>query len=187
MYWFTADQHFSHPWMATEYRGFSTIDTHDQQLVQDWVEVVPPSDVVVVLGDFYWGNDTQYAERLISKLPGNIIMVKGNHDNWWRKNKRHAYNKRIEKKEYVYGTHFPLRSWTRGQSVVDSDLGIPRWNIHGHCHGMLDEYPNQFDVGVDVAHKLYGKWRPFSIKELRGLVQKPNANNWTMKKKGGNE
>jgi calcineurin-like phosphoesterase family protein len=57
-----------------------------------------------------------------------------------------------------------------------------RWNkahhgsmqVYGHCHsGMEDNYPRgrQMDVGVDNAVKLVGEYRPFSLREVLGLVE----------------
>ena len=47
---------------------------------------VAPGDTVVLLGDLSWGlNFSQAREdfRFIEKLPGQKLVVKGNHDYWW--------------------------------------------------------------------------------------------------------
>ena len=56
-------------------------------LWENWRRVVAPDDTVLMPGDISWGmtlpetvNDFAY----LAALPGNIIIVKGNHDYWWQ-------------------------------------------------------------------------------------------------------
>ena len=58
-----------------------------EKLISRWNETVSPGDTVVVPGDISWGTALDEALpdlMLISSLPGNKIIMKGNHDYWWQ-------------------------------------------------------------------------------------------------------
>jgi len=164
MYFFTADLHLGHDNKKggiIEYckRPFRNLDHMDQALIDNWNSVVRAKDVVVVAGDFTLHHDPELVRYLyIRYLKGNIIWVKGNHDHWLRgADKRHMYIKKIDG-QMVHVSHYPLRTWA-GQNRQRT------WQLHGHSHGMLEPYPNQWDVGVD-ANNYY----PVSMDQLRGLI-----------------
>lgn len=49
-------------------------------------QVVRPEDTVVLCGDLSWGMSLEEAEAdfaFLDALPGNKILLKGNHDYWW--------------------------------------------------------------------------------------------------------
>ncbi len=49
-------------------------------------EIVQPEDTVVFCGDLSWGMDLPGAEAdfaFLDALPGQKLLVKGNHDYWW--------------------------------------------------------------------------------------------------------
>ena len=61
---------------------------HYEKIEKNWRQVVNDDDTVVVAGDISWGlkmEDVMYDLEWIEALPGNKIMIKGNHDIWWQK------------------------------------------------------------------------------------------------------
>lgn len=77
----TSDLHFMHDKeFLYSRRGFSEINEHDEALIKNWNEVVSDQDIVIVLGDFYMGTNHECAARLINRLNGNILLIRGNHD-----------------------------------------------------------------------------------------------------------
>ena len=61
-------------------------ENYQERIEKNWREVVSPEDTVVLAGDLTWGMSLQQAEpdfRLINSLPGEKIILKGNHDYWW--------------------------------------------------------------------------------------------------------
>lgn len=59
---------------------------HDEKIRDNWNKKITSEDTVLISGDISWSmkieggmNDLQW----IHNLPGNKIMVKGNHDYWW--------------------------------------------------------------------------------------------------------
>ena len=56
------------------------------KLETNWRRVVRPEDTVIVAGDVSWAmklEDTQADFEFLQSLPGQKILLKGNHDYWW--------------------------------------------------------------------------------------------------------
>lgn len=56
------------------------------KLRENWESTVTDSDTVVIAGDISWGMSLEGALndfRFIDSLPGQKIILKGNHDYWW--------------------------------------------------------------------------------------------------------
>lgn len=56
------------------------------KLKENWERAVTDSDTVVIAGDISWGMSLEGALedfRFIDALPGQKIILKGNHDYWW--------------------------------------------------------------------------------------------------------
>ncbi len=65
---------------------FNGWQNYEERLKSNWLETVGPDDTVVLAGDFSWGMDlpqTLPDFRFIDELPGEKLLVKGNHDYWW--------------------------------------------------------------------------------------------------------
>jgi predicted phosphohydrolase len=66
---------------------FAGWEGYMDRLKNKWTETVKPGDTVVIAGDVAWASNIRenIAEfRFISELPGNKILLKGNHDHWWK-------------------------------------------------------------------------------------------------------
>ena len=56
------------------------------KLKENWNATVSVKDTVVLLGDISWGSsleDSTMDFKFINELPGQKIILKGNHDYWW--------------------------------------------------------------------------------------------------------
>jgi calcineurin-like phosphoesterase family protein len=166
-WWFTADNHFGHDGIIGHTgRPFTHVDDMDEELIRQWNNHVLPGDIIVICGDFCLEFHKGMAERYIDMLNGNKIFIKGNHDHWFKKEKRYEYHKKVGG-VYIYATHYPLRTWPR--SFQNG------WNLHGHCHANLTPiFYNQLDVGVDRAYDCLGEYRPFSFAEVNEWIEKQN-------------
>ena len=57
------------------------------KIFDDWKAKVSEDDVVLLAGDFSWAmklEDTKEDFALLKDLPGTKIIVRGNHDYWWK-------------------------------------------------------------------------------------------------------
>ena len=57
-----------------------------EKIEKRWNALVQPSDTVVIGGDLSWGIDFKQALadfEYLNRLPGEKIILKGNHDLWW--------------------------------------------------------------------------------------------------------
>lgn len=168
MWWFTADQHFDHL-AIMDYckRPFNTPVQMANHMVEAWNDHVHGKDVVVIAGDVSLHPEYKYVWGMfLGRLRGSKIVIRGNHDRW-DKDKRYLYHKKLlldsGMPQGIAVSHYPMRSWK------NSNYGW--WNLHGHSHGMMEPLVNQFDVGVDVAYREFGSYRPFSIEEINVLIK----------------
>lgn len=62
-------------------------DNYLDEIISDWKSKVTDEDVVLIAGDISWAMKFEDAKPdidLISSLPGKKIMIRGNHDYWWK-------------------------------------------------------------------------------------------------------
>ena len=61
-------------------------ENHFERISESWRALVSEDDVVLIPGDISWAMqlaDALYDLEQISKLPGRILILRGNHDYWW--------------------------------------------------------------------------------------------------------
>jgi len=59
---------------------------HLQRLRDAWVSDVQETDTIIVAGDIDWAlhlDDARETLELLASLPGEKILIRGNHDYWW--------------------------------------------------------------------------------------------------------
>lgn len=183
---FVGDPHFNHKKQAVK-RGFLTQDMLELEaigevdpltirrglqqmnelLIHRWNSVVPKRGRVYCLGDVFFGR-VEWAVEICKRLNGTIYLIRGNHDKIaehklvaprfeWIKD--YARVKIGDQK--IYLCHYAFRTW--------NCMHHGSWNLHGHSHGSLYEYPDklQVDVGVD-------RWNgyPVSYEQLQAYMAK---------------
>ncbi|NLA58398.1 MAG: hypothetical protein GX855_05815 [Firmicutes bacterium] len=60
---------------------------HQERIAASWKELVKPEDLVLVPGDLSWAMKLPAVQEdldFLGTLPGTILLVKGNHDLWWK-------------------------------------------------------------------------------------------------------
>lgn len=65
---------------------FKGWDDYVERLTKNWHALVAPSDTVVLMGDISWAMSLEQAKAdfaYLDALPGQKIILKGNHDYWW--------------------------------------------------------------------------------------------------------
>lgn len=65
---------------------FNGWQDYQERIKKHWLENIEDGDTVVLPGDISWGMSLAEAVpdfRFINELPGEKIIIKGNHDYWW--------------------------------------------------------------------------------------------------------
>lgn len=100
---------------------------HEKNIIDNWNRIVAEEDLVLLVGDTSWGLKLEdaYEDLLkIEKLPGQKIMIKGNHDYWWDSlNKLNNLGLKtinfIQNNSFIYNNIAIIG--TRGWSSIDMD------------------------------------------------------------------
>lgn len=61
---------------------------HEIRIAENWDAIVSPDDTVLIAGDHSWAMKLEDAIPdldYIAARPGHKIMIRGNHDYWWRR------------------------------------------------------------------------------------------------------
>lgn len=59
---------------------------HEQKIIDNWKEIVSEDDLVILPGDITWAlrlKEAKFDLDRINNLPGQKLIIKGNHDYWW--------------------------------------------------------------------------------------------------------
>lgn len=135
-------------------RNFSSIEEHDDLIIENINKVVTPQDKLHFVGDVSWGTPEETIELLKRINCKNIFVYKGNHDRALKDGKvkkmfQGVYDiKQIEDNgRQVVICHFPMMMWP----------GQHRGTIHLYAHlhnteeerdyqGFLEELNNRIKV-----------------------------------------
>jgi calcineurin-like phosphoesterase family protein len=188
--WFTSDSHFGHTNIAgpkisnwtSGYRNFNSVHEMNMAIVDGINKYVKEDDILYHLGDWSFGgsqNILQFRNYIVCK---NIHLILGNHD-------QHIVNKEIK----YHDTSFnPIGLFSSVQDVLHLKLGKTElflshyshrvWlgshkgviHLYGHSHGSIPDYGKSMDIGVDVAFKKFGEYRPFNIGDITNIMSKRN-------------
>lgn len=73
---------------------------HKEKVRTNWLKTVTPDDVVIIGGDISWAMQLAEATidlQWIADLPGQKLLLRGNHDYWWTS---------LKKMEAIWKEHF---------------------------------------------------------------------------------
>ena len=80
---FTSDLHLGHRNVIKFCnRPFENEKEMNEKLIENWNSVVDEKDIIFVLGDTFWFNDSHVIKKVLNKLNGIIYIIPGNHDNF---------------------------------------------------------------------------------------------------------
>lgn len=177
MIWFSSDWHFGHANIAGKstsnwkegYRDFNSLHEMNKCLTDTTNKYVKKEDILYYLGDFAFGGHTNIPSYRHSLACDTIHLCKGNHDHHIDKYANLFTS--IQDVMYlkyppieIFMSHYSHRVW----------LGSHKGHIHlyGHSHDSIPDHGKSMDVGVDVAYRMYGEYRPFSIEEIMQIMNK---------------
>lgn len=159
--WFIADTHFGHRNIIKyekEKRPFSSIEEHDEHLIQEWNKVVHKRDTVWHLGDFCFGPEN--IGKVAPRLKGIKKLILGNHDCY--DIAQYAVNF-----DQVYGA-FHYKGFVLTHIPVHNMSTHLCGNIHGHLHSRVVEGSNNH-ICVSVEHT---GLRPINFDEIKDIMKK---------------
>lgn len=90
-------------------------ERHFERICADWQSRVKPEDIVLIPGDISWAmqlGDALNDLREIAKLPGTILLLRGNHDYWWSS---------LSKMQQRYGAHF---EFLQNDCIMVEDIAV---------------------------------------------------------------
>lgn len=151
-----SDLHFGHKNMAL-YRGFESVEEHDQTIIDNWNRVISKGDTVWILGDISMEKKTEYHK--LGLLRGHKKVVLGNHDMC-----KPSHNE--EMMRYVNSVAGAVTSKSGGYilthiPVHPSELERFSRNIHGHLHSNSLDDPRYINVSCEVVN-----YTPVLLKEI---------------------
>ena len=62
-------------------------ESYENKIIENWNNIVTDNDLVIIAGDISWAiriEDTKLDFDYIHKLNGKKVIVRGNHDYWWK-------------------------------------------------------------------------------------------------------
>lgn len=142
---FTSDLHIGHEnVLIFDNRPFKSLEEMKQEIIRRWNEKVRPGDLVYVLGDMIWKMQDHEVHELLKALNGQIILIKGNHDRFWKNSKTQKLLAGIKDKDNISVT---LNDGTNVR-VILSHYFEPfylgqRYNgvhLYGHFHDSQEHY-----------------------------------------------
>lgn len=170
---FTSDSHFFHNNILAHepHRPYENLDDMHEGLIKVWNDTVNKDSTIYHLGDFVFGGISRWKE-ILSQLKGEIVLVKGNHDDG--KVVRKLYEEGYFKVYHEVGCYFKHRKNQFWLTHYPMNIGYrPRlFSISGHVHSTPSTSENIINVGVDSPlnfNRPFGK--PISLEEIMTYVE----------------
>lgn len=181
MMWFTSDNHFGHK-NVIKYcnRPFKNIQDMNELMIYNWNCCVMPDDIIFHLGDFSFLGMVE-STKIVSRLNGYKILIKGNHDKSRAKMLRMGFNEVMKKmilpinsEDKFVLSHYPYKDQAYDPTKRTKKLGEPpidagSWLLCGHIHNRWKTKGKMINVGVDQW-----KFAPCSIVSLVKLRNEIN-------------
>ena len=180
----TSDTHFCHnkDFLYTP-RGYSSIEEHNEGIIQNWNSVVNKEDYVYHLGDIIL-TDIDAGIECVKRLNGHIFLYRGNHDtdNKIARLCKECKNIDFTEEFPVYASmlqvgkkHFYLSHYPTMTANIDDDKKPWHrvYNLCGHTHTQDKWLHWQFGIyHVELdAHNCY----PVAIEDIVADIQGKNS------------
>lgn len=159
----TSDTHFNHrsfvgdDSLVSTRKHFKDINDMNQTIINEINSVVKNNDTLYHLGDISLGGKPADVLELLRVINGQLIIVKGNHDNskllkYLEKNNYKLPNDRDKFIIHQVGTIIKRNGKAYYLTHYPMNIGEGRENlrtIHGHIHEHPSPYLNGLNVGID--------------------------------------
>jgi len=165
MIYFTSDWHLFHDreWIYKP-RGFNSIEDMNKAIIDNACAVMTAEDDLYILGDIMLGDHTEEGIEMLSRIPGKLHIVRGNHDtdrraalyeqlpNFAGDSKGHPFIVWGDHLDYK-GYHIDLHhSFSECGNLECTSLKKTTLSFFGHSHqktSFKNDMPWAYHVGVD--------------------------------------
>lgn len=175
--WFTSDTHYGHTNIAGPsisrwhrgYRDFDSVWEMNKALVDGINKYVGEDDILYHLGDWSFGGVENIKLFRDSIVCQNIHLILGNHDQHINSDSdlfssvQDVLHLQLGKTK-LFLSHYSHRVWNGSHKSVI--------HLYGHSHDSIPDYGRSMDVGVDVAYRMFGEYRPFNIGDITRIMEK---------------
>jgi len=191
---FWSDTHFNHLcqhwavplWKA---RGFSSVEEHNEGLIQRWNSKVTDQDIMFHLGDFVFGyNSSETFKEILNRVNfSTLYVMPGNHNSGWKQvfeeQKQNVWKINSNKKvifipnyaevtienKMVVLSHYPIISFN-GQSKGS-------YCLYGHVHGNLakNELGKLYKQARTLEVCVETQPTPISMKDVNKLFENTSS------------
>lgn len=173
MIYFTSDLHLNHEAAIRMCeRPFESLDEMNRTLIANINARVTKNDTLYILGDATHKGSLEEANKLLAKINGKKILIKGNHDRKYDPDLFEEVHDFLEvhlgDKGQNYSIslmHYPMVEWPKSRHGSI--------HLHGHQHNKPDYNHEQkaqgvlrYDVGVDANY-----YCPVSLNEILAFLQ----------------
>lgn len=180
----TADLHFNHKGiLSMERKQFSSIEAHNEYIIEQYNKVVGENDTCYILGDVGFigkkGGTLTDLSHLVHRLNGHKILIKGNHDVF-------TDQEAIKQLGFVSVQNGPIYlPYSQGKIILSHEpvqecLNNPYCiNVHGHLHGSNLKLDNFYNVNISNTN-----YRPVPVSVFKKIARKKC---WNRQETYGNE
>ena len=160
--WVTSDWHFNHGNILGFCRPeFSSIQEHNDKIVENFNSIVGKDDLVYVLGDVGF-SPAKELQKVVERLGGRKVLIIGNHDKLTKGEYRKMGFIEVVNHPIYYSTNIIL-SHVPVKECLENPWTI---NVHGHLHGGTLELPNYFNANVELS-----QYFPIDMKKFEEIAK----------------
>lgn len=146
-------------------------ENHAEKIKNNWIKKVKEEDYVILPGDFSWAmylDDARLDFKYLNDLPGNKILLKGNHDYWWTTIAK--MNNFIKENEYKNIDFLYNNSYLIENKII---VGTRGWNILGTENNskMIKRENARLELSITDGLKRFG-----NDKEIIAFMHYPPIN-----------
>ena len=168
-----------------------------EKIQKKWKRVITDNDTVIVPGDISWAlslEDALVDLKWIDSLPGNKLIMKGNHDFWWTtlsKMKRFFQENSIQTIDFLYNNAFEVEDYIVAGSrgwFVDKAVQ-PCSSVNADYEKIVNREVIRLRLSLDEAKKLSAQtakeiiaffhfppvWSDFECKEILEVLREYNV------------